>query len=182
MAVPVPPNVPTDPPAPPGILEKPVLTTGAENARLPICRACPRLVMGVSNQMRLKAALPESKASMESSSRYASTLGGEIQPIHRLACCQDRIAAGLFTLFVRSGSMIRPPPDDACHSRALHVKASPASSPARRNPKNPSCLWRAHPPEFARPCSRVRSMSGEDDHSRIRAADPFDTPSRPAGR
>jgi len=53
--------------------------------------------------------------------------GGEIQPIQCLARCHARIAAGLFTLIVRSGSIILPPPAAACHSRALQVKASPAA-------------------------------------------------------
>src|SRR5258708_21194014 len=104
MAVPVPPNVPADPPGPPGMREKPVSTTGGE-LRHPIWRACPLLVIGVRTQTRLKAALPEPNASKESVSRYATTLGGEIQPIQRLARSQARIAAGLFTLIVRSCSM-----------------------------------------------------------------------------
>jgi hypothetical protein len=67
MAVPVPPNVPTEPPGPAGILENPVGTTEGRKLRQPIRRACPLLVIGVRNQIRLKAALPESKKTVVSS-------------------------------------------------------------------------------------------------------------------
>ncbi len=76
--------------------------------------------------MRLKAALPESKMSMVSVSRYDTTPGGEIQPIQCLARSHAPIAAGLFTLIVRSRSMIRPPPAATCHSSALQVNDSAA--------------------------------------------------------
>src|SRR5579871_1829495 len=95
MAVPVPPKAPTDPLAPPGSLAKPLGTTDGL-FRQPIRRVCPVLVIGARNHRRLKAALPESNKSMESSSRYPTTLGGEIRPIQPLARCQARIAAGLF--------------------------------------------------------------------------------------
>src|ERR1700760_1591529 len=125
MAVPVPPRVPAEPSVSPGILDKPVATTGGE-LRQAICRACPIRLIGVRTQMRLKAALPESKTRPVSFSRYDTTLGGDIQPIQRLARCHAPIAAGLFTLMVRSRSMIRPPPAATCHSRALQVNDSAA--------------------------------------------------------
>src|SRR5271163_3756316 len=125
MAVPVPPKVPAEASVPPGNLEKPVCTAGGV-LRQPICRACPLLLIGVRIQMRLKAARPESKTSVVSASRYDTTPGGEIQPIQRLARCHAQITAGLFTLMVRSRSMIRPPPAATCHSRALQVNDSAA--------------------------------------------------------
>src|ERR1700733_827415 len=121
MAVPVPPRVPVSP----GILDKPVATTGRK-LRQATCWACPILLVGVRTQMRLKAALPESKRRPVSFSRYDTTLGGDIHPIQRFARCHDPIAAGLFTLIVRSRSMIRPPPAATCHSRALQVNDSAA--------------------------------------------------------
>src|ERR1700722_18173666 len=125
MAVPVPPNVPAEPSAPPGILSRPVFKTGSA-LRHPTCRASPFLLIGVRTQRRLKAALPESKRSPVSVSRYATTPGGDIQPIQCLARCHAAIAAGLFTLMVLSRSIIRPPPADTCHSRALQVNDSAA--------------------------------------------------------
>jgi hypothetical protein len=70
-------------------------------------------------QLRLKAARPESKAFLASSSWYATTLGGDIDPIQRLALCQARIVAGLFTLIVRSASITCPAPSAACHSKPV---------------------------------------------------------------
>src|SRR5580698_4142276 len=99
MPVPVPPKVPADPSLPPGNLERPISRAGSV-LRQAICRASPFLLIGVRIQMRLKAALPESNTSMESASRYDATPGGDIQPIQRLARCQEAIAAGLFTLMV----------------------------------------------------------------------------------
>ena len=124
--MPVPPRVPAEPLVSPGILDKPVATTGGE-LRQAICRACPIRLIGVRTQMRLKAALPESKTRPVSFSRYDTTLGGDIQPIQRLARCHARIAAALFTLIVPSFSIIRPPPSATCHSKALQVKDSAAA-------------------------------------------------------
>src|SRR5271167_2249566 len=122
-ARPYPPNVAPDPPGPPGIAAKPVATTGCVGRQYAWCDCAPRAIV-LPNQTRLNAAFPESNILAESPSRYASTLGGEIRPIQLLARSHARIAAGLFTLMVRSRSIIRPPPSAACHSRALHVKPS----------------------------------------------------------
>src|SRR6516162_3618074 len=136
--VPAPPSVATDPATPPGILEKPVSTTGGLTLRQPRWPRCALLVIGVRNHTRLKAARPASKTNMESTSVYARTLGGDIQPIQCRALCHVRIAAGLFTLIVPSGSIMRPPPALACHSRALHIKAS-LTDPCHTYPQKSLC-------------------------------------------
>src|ERR1700739_5073994 len=83
----------------------------------------------------MNAASPATQTLSESHSLYPTTLGGEMEPTHCAALCHALIACGLFTLMVRSGSMIRPPPSDACHSRALQVNASVAA-PCHTKPQN----------------------------------------------
>src|SRR5260370_42210994 len=89
---------------------------------------------GSAPQSRTNAAFPDSKALMASISLYSTVLGGDIQPIQRLARCHARIAAGLFTLIVPSLSIIRPPPSATCHSKALQVKDS-AAAPGQTQPQ-----------------------------------------------
>src|ERR1700692_3924717 len=123
---PNPPNVPT-PIFPDGTLVTPIFPYIVDFA------GSVRVQLEV--QPRENAALPTSSKSLtESTSSYAVTLGGEIQPIQCAARCHARIAFSLLTLMVRLDSMIVPPPSDACHSKATPVRPSSAA-PGQINPQ-----------------------------------------------
>ena len=179
--MPVPPRVPAEPSVSPGILEKPVLTTGSA-LRQPICRACPIRLIGVRIQMRLKAALPESKMRPVSFSRYDTTLGGDIQPIQCLGPlpCPNR------RRIVHADGPIRlDDPPTSCGDLPLQGIAGQRFSSIALPHVTPEVLFAFGAltlPGCARPCSRVRPMSGEDEHSRISARDPFDIPGPQAER
>src|SRR5580704_1972264 len=83
----------------------------------------------------MNAASPATQTLSESHSLYPTTPGGEIVPTQCAALCHALIACGLFTLIVRSSSMICPPPSAACHSSASHVSPSSAA-PCHTKPQN----------------------------------------------
>src|ERR1700751_2906201 len=96
----------------------------------------------------MNAASPDIQTFSESHSLYPTTLGGEMEPTQRAALCHALIVCGLFTLTVWSSSMIRPPPSDACHSKALQVSAS-TRAPCQTKPQN-SLLPLARSPAWIR--------------------------------
>src|SRR5215211_4668219 len=75
-------------------------------------------------QLRMNAALPGANALRDDGSLYVVTSSGEIVPTQPRARSNEAIACGLLTVTVPSGSMMRPPPFEYCHSRASQVRPS----------------------------------------------------------
>src|SRR5687768_4125376 len=75
-------------------------------------------------QLRMNAALPGANALRLDGSLYVVTSSGDMVPTQPRARSNEAMAAGLLTVTVPSGSIMRPPPLEYCHSSASHVRPS----------------------------------------------------------
>ena len=180
--MPVPPNVPTDPPAPPGILEKPVLHHRGRKLRQPIWRACPLAGHRGQQPDAVKGgpARVKNEYGIELPIRHHAGRRYPANPTLGPLPCPNRRR-----IIHADGPILLDDPPSSRGDLPLQGVAGQSFTSISLPHVAPE-IFRAFGAltrsGSARPCSRVRPTSWEDDHSRIRGGDRFDTPSLQAER